>query len=88
MNRREALLGSAATLASSLGLNLEAARDLKTKGLLVFNYQGVLSKTGVENIKKNISRWVEFNNIESPWILLDNTIKLEILRNESIRDEI
>lgn len=88
MNRREALLGSAATLASSLGLNLEAARDLKTKDLLVFNYQGVLSKAGAENIKKNISKWVEINNIESPWILLDNTIKLEILKNESVGEKI
>lgn len=88
MNRRDALLGSAATLASSLGLNLEAARDLKTKDLLVFNYQGTLSKKGVENIKNNISKWVEINNIESPWILLDNTIKLEILKNESIEDKI
>ena len=83
MNRREALLGSAATLAGSLGLKVESAENLKTKDLLVFSYQGTLSKMGAENIKKNILRWVEFNKIENPWILLDNTIKLEILRNES-----
>lgn len=82
MNRREALLGSAATLAGSLGLKVESAQDLQTKDLLVFTYQGIINKTAAENIKKNISKWVERNKIDSPWILLDNSIKLEILRNK------